>query len=135
MKLNTALAIVAVVFGLFGASAATNEYTGGKNGSWFTASNWSLSSVPTDADDVLIPAGKSVKATTGAIAAQSLTISGSGASLTLGAGSLAPQTIAEIVDDLTVTAGGTLDVYAGALTDLSVFNDAITNQTVAIAAI
>lgn len=126
-------AVSVFAFALF---AAENTYTGASgDGSWFTPSNWSLDSVPTTDDDVVIPAGMAVAATTGAISAKSLTITGSGAKLTLGAYTLQPQTIAQISGDLNVVSSGQLVVHAGRLPDLSVFKDAITDQTEATAAI
>jgi len=119
MKKLVALAMSLFVgFGLY--ADDPNTYTGNNNGSWFTDANWSLNRAPNETDDVVIPAGKAVNATTGAILAKSLTITGSGAKLTLGAEALAPQTIATVYGDLTVTAGAQLIVQAGELTDMSV---------------
>ena len=98
-------------------------YTGRTNGLWGEPTNWTPPYVPSAEDDVLIPTGKVVKATDGAIAAKSLTVAGAGAGLELGAKALAPQTIAAIGGDLTVCDGATLKVFAGALTNTAAFAD------------
>lgn len=137
-KIQNAVLLAVALFG-FGLQAETNVYTG-SNGSWntenwFKDSNWSLGHVPTGEDDVLVPTGKTVRAWSAAVAAKSLTVAGSGASLRIGDYKLAPQTIAAIGGNLTVTDGAVLEVYAGELTDLAVFKDAISSQTDAIAAL
>jgi len=60
-------------FSLF---AATNTYTGPAAGGWNTASNWSLGTVPTSTDDVVIPSGKTVVLNVSSVYAKSITVSG-----------------------------------------------------------
>ena len=55
---------------------ATNTYTGSTGGNWNTASNWSLGTVPTSTDDVVIPSGKTVVLNVSSVNAKSVTVSG-----------------------------------------------------------
>ena len=103
------LLLSASVLAAVAVQAATVTYTGGNLGSWFNAQNWSSGAIPTDEDDVTVE-GKTVYAQNGPIAAKSLTITGSSTVLHLGKDTLAPQTIAAITDDLTVTGGAKLYV-------------------------
>ena len=127
LLLTLALVAYAVSYG------ETKTYTGADNGDWFADGNWDPEGVPTAADDVMIE-GKRVKAQTGAITANSLTMAGE-SELHLGKATLEPGTIATIENDLSVTDGAKLYVYAGALTDLSVFADSLTDHAAATAAI
>ena len=138
LTLPVKASIISFGFALLAAmsvQAASIAYNGANNGDWFAPENWDSQQVPTADDDVTIGNGKAVKAQTGAIAVKSLTITGTGSALYLGKSDLAPQTIATVSENLTVTDGAKLYVYAGALPDTEVFKDAITDQTVATAAI
>lgn len=120
---------------VFCAHAETKRWIGPTNVGFNNPSYWEPAGTPTAEDDAIIDNGTTVRAVSGQIRLKSLTVSGEGSALLLGSTTLAPQTIAEISGDLTVTDKGALYVTAGELTDLSVFADAITDQTAATAAI
>lgn len=76
-KILLSLFLVLLQTAVFG---ATNTYTGstavGGELLWSTASNWSLGTVPTASDDVVIPSGKTVTLDATIVAANSIAISG-----------------------------------------------------------
>ena len=83
-------------------------YTGA-SGSWNVATNWTPNGVPTTADDVIIPSGKSVSIAANAVG-ESISISGSlsmssGVTLTIGTSSL--------YGDFTVNTGGSFTMPGG----------------------
>ena len=112
---GVALALFAGAAAAFGA----NEYTGANNGDWFVEANWSLGRVPTSADDVEI-ASKTVSAT-GSITAASITLSS--ATLSIGSETRRPHVSATVAGDFTLSGASKLYVYAGELSDYSVFAD------------
>ena len=73
------LPVIAVFGGFIGIttplSAATNTYKGGNNGSWFSASNWSLGHIPLTDEDVVLANGSAVSAT-GAVSVASINVNG-----------------------------------------------------------
>jgi hypothetical protein len=94
--------------------AATNTYTGA-NGDWNTATNWSLQIVPTAADDVVIPTGKSVNISADSFA-KSINLSGA---LTINDGIRLT-----VYNDFTVNFGGSFIMPGGsALSTLVVYGN------------
>lgn len=102
-------------------SAAENSFVGATGGDWFTPENWSLSSVPTIEDDVIID-NLSVNAS-GAITAGSITINGENGALTIGDNASRPMVNAQIAENLTISQASKLYVYAGEMADLSPFGE------------
>ena len=72
MKIKTVLAVVGAML-LLGADAGEKRFVGASGGSWNDDGNWTLSGVPTEADDVVIPADTVVVAD-GVVTAKSLTM-------------------------------------------------------------
>ena len=70
-----------------------NTYTGSKDGSWNTGSNWSLGHIPTAEENAIIPSGKGTVKITNEGRCASLRILSSGALQLLGSGTVAGDQI------------------------------------------
>ena len=83
----------------------TNTYTGAAGGTWSTAANWSLGTVPTSTDDVLINSNTTVNLSSNGSAA-AMTLSGNNARLNILGVSLAATGIT-----MTGASGNNLPIY------------------------
>ncbi len=112
----------------------TKVWKGPNNVGFNNPTYWEPSGDPTAEDDVVINNGLAVKVSS-AIKVKSITVSGEGTRLLVGNASLAPQTIISTSGDLIVEDGAVMHVFAGELTDRSVFANAISDPSDATAAI
>jgi len=105
----TAAAFAGLILAGQQASAANNTFVGDAGGDWHTAANWSLGTVPTAADTVVLDQGVSPVCTS-RVNVASLTITN--ASLTVGNSDYLHVGVS-VAGDLVIGDGGTLTVTAG----------------------
>lgn len=117
----TYLILISMAFAFPSLSGQTNTWTGASGGNWSLSSNWSLTHVPTSAEDVVIPDGYNVIVNTAAVC-KSFTVNAGGTKNTV---TISGTNSLFVIGSLTISYGTgkgddkVIDVGAGTLTCVS----------------